>query len=152
MENEKTNILDVIFMFCCVILFGGLAVAAWVKGVTVGGLVTTVLALLMLFALYGDLKNGVRAPTPYEWFKTWMTVRPFVILVAGLGLMWLGAVTVLPLTQNLPESIKLLIVLVPLLVWVVMVGYTLWQAPQRHEADAAWRKRIRYRTKDNSSI
>src|SRR5690349_10016456 len=126
MEHEKTNILDVIFMFGCVVLFGGLAVAAWVKGESVGGLVTTVLALLMLFALYGDLKNGVRAPTRYEWFKTWMNVRPFVVLVGGLGLMGLGAVVVLPLTQAWPQPMKAAIVLLPVLIWAGAIIYTIW--------------------------
>ncbi len=73
-----------------------------------------------------------------------MTVRPLVILLLGLGGLSLLFSTESGVPVLTPTEAAPLLVLGALL-WAVAIGYTIWRAPHRFEADAAYRRRIKYR-------
>ncbi len=145
MENNKTSILEILFMFGVFVLFAALAVVGWTKAQTGPALIGSAVALLCLWILISDLRKGVRAPTHYEWFKAWMNMRPVIIGFGGIGLMVLAAQFVFPVTKEWPEPIKVVLVLTPVLVWAGAVFYSMWRAPWRHESDTAYKRRVGYK-------
>ena len=146
--STEPNILDVIFMIAGLLLFGGFAIVGMVRGQIVQAVVTSVLALLTLIALISALNEGVRRPTAYEIFRAWMTLRPVIIGVVGLGLLAFAVQYVFPATLSWPQAAKVTLVLVPLLIWAGLIIYTIGRAPRRHEADAAYRRRVGYKPKE----
>ena len=145
MNSSKSCILDVIAAGLLTLLFGGFAVANFVTGQVIGGILIALLAILCAWSCMSDLQKGVRAPTDWEWFRLWMLARPVLAVGLGIGLLFLvlnGG--------ELPRS-KLggALLAVAGLLWAGLVFYVIWQAPHRHESDAAYQRRIRYRGKSH---
>ena len=144
MNQSKSSILDVITAGLLSLLFGGFAVANFLTGQIIGGVLLMLLALLCAWSFISDLQRGVRAPTDWEWFKLWMLARPVLVVAAGIGLLLLvlnsGALPRSNLGGGLMAAAGLL--------WAGLVFHLIWQAPHRHESDAAYRRRIGYQEKD----
>jgi hypothetical protein len=145
MPRDKTNILDVLLFTVLTIGFAVIALFNWRGGEVIGGLVLTGLMLLCGAATVDGLQRGVRPPTSWERFKAWMVLRP--VLIGGVGI-----VVFLQLPADLGSALPALphdtaagLLVIGLLVWAISIGYTLWRAPHRFEADAAYRRRIKYR-------
>lgn len=148
MPKDKTNVLDILLMCFMLLLFGGLATAGWLTGSLPQALITTGIALLILYALVGALRKGVRPPDPYERFKAWMSLRPLLIGVAGIGLLLIATQTIFPATRDAPQEAKAGLLIIPVLIWVVAIFYTIWRAPRRYETDAAYRRRVGYKPRE----
>lgn len=144
MENEKTNILDVLLFGSLTLLFGGMAILSWQKEQIVSGLIVTAMTVLLAYFVVNDLRKGVRMPTRWEQFKAWMTMRP--VIAGGVGMLVLSG---LPnygnnLFNYLSHEAVGVLVFAFLFVWAGVMFYSLWRAPHRYESDAAYRRRVGY--------
>jgi hypothetical protein len=143
MNQSKSSILDVIAAGLLTLLLGGFAVVNFLSGQIIGGVLLTLLALICAWSFSSDLQRGVRAPTDWEWFKLWMLARPVLVVAAGIGLLLL----VLNGAALPPSNLGGGLIAAAGLLWAGLVFHLIWQAPHRHESDAAYRRRIRYRGK-----
>lgn len=142
-SKERVSILGVIAEILMTILFGGIALVALVSGSLLAALFLGGLAALCGWALWGDLKAGVRKPNAWERFSAWMLIRP--ILVGGVGFMvFAGVMRVAPPLTDENRGIGVLLLLLGMGVWIAALVYTLWQVQGRLESDAAYKKRVGY--------
>jgi len=142
MENDKSNILDVLAMMGTIILFTGVSAAALSGGDLFGTLLLGGLALLITWLLMRDLRKGVRPPNRWEWFRTWMTVRPVVIGAIGVAVLFAILAYGREEMPNPPDEVGIMLT-GGVLVWALLILYTAFRAPRRrYEDDAAYKKRI----------
>lgn len=145
MRQEKIDILTLLIMLFFFLLVTVEAVIGWTTGAVAQGVITTLLAVVIGAALVMELRQGVRSLLPFERFRAWMSLRPIIIVFGGLGLMALAVQVVFPATIDWPQPMKVVLVIVPLLIWGVSVVYTLVRAPRRREPDSAYKRRIGYK-------
>jgi hypothetical protein len=140
MRRSKASILDVIAAGLLLLFFGGFAAVNLLAGQFVGGLLLGLLALLCAWVFFSDIQRGIRPPTRWEWFKLWMIARPVLAVAIGISLILL----LFQIGTFPPTDLAAGMLVVVALLWAGLIFYLIWQAPQRHESDAAYRRRIGY--------
>jgi hypothetical protein len=142
MNSEKVNVLDIVLFIILIALFGVPALMTLLAGEVLGSLFLGGITLICGWLMVEDLRKGVRAPTRYEWFKAWMTVRPVVVCVVGIGaILAIVSPPMNPLEREAAVPLLLLVVLI----WVAALIFTLWRAPHRRESDAGYKRRVGYK-------
>ena len=144
MENDKSNILDVLAMMLLIVFFAGISTFSLVNGGLMPGLLFGALALLVTWLLIRDLRWGVRPPNRWEWFRTWMTVRPVVIGVIGAAVLFAILAYGREDMPNPPDEVGIMLT-GGALVWALLIFYTIFRAPRRQEADSEYKKRMGWR-------
>jgi uncharacterized membrane protein HdeD (DUF308 family) len=134
-HNERVNIVSVIAETIMTILFGGIAFVAPVSGSLLGALFLGSLTALCGWALWEDLKKGVRKPNTWERFSAWMFIRPILVGVAGF-LAFNAVMQLVPPLTDENRGMGVLILLLGLGLWIAALVYTLWHVQGRDESDA----------------
>jgi len=143
---RRISILNLIGLLLMILIFGFAALLNMTAGRWLVGVLSVGITVFLTLALASDCRHGIRGATAWEWFKTWMCVRP---PLAGL----LGVAVIFALAQSLPTSPFPLhsgdnlyvggIVLLTVM-WAALVFYLIWRAPHRFETDEQYKRRIKY--------
>ncbi len=145
MYARRISSLNLIGLLLLIMFFGfvalvGIGTRGWAAGILGVGITAFLLVQLMT-----SFRYGIRSPTPYEWFKMWMCVRPVLFGVIGVAVFWTAAVRPSGDAAFNPDA-PTLVVLVPLaILWSALLIYLIFRAPLRRESDAQYKRRIGYR-------
>lgn len=147
MEHQKVSILDFLLACFLALFFGAGAVGSLGGNAIVRSLVLFGLSVLMVVFAVADLRAGLRPPTRWELFKAWMILRPLLCAVIGIGLILLVLSQVEFFLTFLTRDQFGMLMVGLVLIWGVVLLYTIGQAPRTRpsESDSAYRQRIRYR-------
>lgn len=83
--------------------------------------------------------------TPFERFEARMMLRGLLVFFGGGAIYALYIKFIVPLTMSAPQGIRLMIVLIPLSIWLIASVYTISRMRGRHEAVAAYKRRVNYK-------
>src|SRR5687768_14472236 len=93
MESEKrSNYIQVFGYTFITIAFAIGAFFAFSVSNIPFAILCVLLSALGVYRVFTDLKNGLRAPNRYEWFKYWMTLRPILYGLVVMSVIWIFAV------------------------------------------------------------
>jgi hypothetical protein len=142
--NEKSNYIAFLGFIAITIFFAAGAYLSFTRGNLPFAGLAALLSLLGIYRIGMGLKNGLRAPNRFEWFKYWMFMRPVLFGLIGLGGIalfafygrdWFGEA----LYESTPFMATAAIIMIA---YLGLIIYFAIRAPFRRESDGEYKERI----------
>lgn len=152
-DHTKPTIIDIINLIIAILFFGGYATLLFRQGDGGTGMLVALIAIGCVVWLGWCLHDGLRPATRYDWFRLWMIVRMPLAVVLFLAAV-IGGLFLYPfLPQEIVTNDTLMILLcgVLMVLWSALILFLMWSVPRRFESDQAFKQRVRYQEKTDST-
>jgi hypothetical protein len=141
MMKKQATYIDFLFYLMMLLMFVYGAYSAFSRGdYPIAGFVS-LLSLLWVYRLWDILQNGLRAPTRFEWFKSWMNLLPVLVGLLGIGIIYLFALYGRDLFgEAVFESLAVMLALMLFaVIYFALIIYLALRAPWYSESDEAYK-------------